>query len=455
MVGVDTKWWMAMVAALALGGCTAPANEQAEGASETSDPTDSAESESTGDLPDDGIDAHVECGNTKAIEVDAAELATNAEADAMVGLTLLGELSAQSDNVLLSPLSLRTAFGQVYAGTSGTSRTEIAKVFGFDALGDRTHAVLGGVSQTLESRNAAETEYEPELIFRPANRSFFDTAFEENVGAEWMETVQQSYGVCFEYFDMNRDLEATRKHINAWVSDQTNDMIPDLVKFLPEHVSLVLVNALYFRASWGTPFEDSLTAPGQFTARSGDAVEVDMMRAPLLYAAHAEGEGWEAVAIPYSDSRLELVVVMPDLGTDAAFEAGLDGAALDGIFQALAPTIVDLTLPKFDIKSSWALRSSLEALGMQSSFANGGDFSGIAKGMEPIFEVFHDVAIAIDEKGTEAAAATAVVFGEDGGEPESPEFSVKVDRTFYVAIRDRDARSLMFFARIGNPKAGA
>jgi serpin B len=245
------------------------------------------------------------------------------------------------------------------------------------------------------------------------------------------------------------------KHINGWVADQTNDMIPNLVKGLPDQVDLVLVNALYFRASWGTAFADSFTAPAQFTTRGGENVEVDTMRAPLLYASHAAGEGWEAVAIPYSDSRLEMVVVMPDLGTDAAFEASLDGAVLDGIFQALAPTIVDLSLPKFDIKSTWALREALESLGMQSAFSNGSDFAGIAKGMLPIYEVFHDVAIAIDEKGTEAAAATAVVFGDEGGGEESPEFTVRVDRTFYVAIRDRDARSLMFFARIGNPKASA
>lgn len=446
-----------MVAALALGGCTTSPhgeNDEHDGEQETADPTGS-ESESTGDLPDDGIDAHVECGNTKALAPDANELAVNAEGDASVGLALLGRLGEQSDNVLLSPLSLRTAFGQVYAGTSGTSRTEIGKVFALDALGDRTHVVLGGISQTLETRNAAETEYEPELVFRPANRSFFDTRFQDGVDPDWMALVQESYGVCFEYFDLNRDHAATLKHINGWVADQTNDLIPDLVKGLPDQVDLVLVNALYFRASWGTAFEDSFTAPAQFTARNGDSVEVDTMRAPLLYASHAAGEGWEAVAIPYSDSRLEMVVVMPDLGTDAAFEASLDGAALDGIFQALQPTIVDLSLPKFDIKSTWALRAALESLGMQAAFSNGSDFAGIAKGMLPIYEVFHDVAIAIDEKGTEAAAATAIVFGDEGGGEESPEFTVRVDRTFYVAIRDRDARSLVFFARIGNPKAAA
>jgi len=124
-------------------------------------------------------------------------------------------------------------------------------VFELAELGDRSHDVLGGAMQLLQSRNAPETEQEPELIFRPANRSFFDIAFESSVNPGWLTQVQESYGVCFEYFDMNHDLGKTKAHINDWVADQTNDMIPELVNFLPVHVSLVLVNALYFKASSG------------------------------------------------------------------------------------------------------------------------------------------------------------------------------------------------------------
>jgi serpin B len=448
---LQNKWWMGALGMLALAGCGAPQDgEQETGASATTE----AESESTGELPDDGIESQVECSDRAALDATAEELDVNGRADAMVGLELLGALGKDTDNVLLSPFSLRTAFGQVYAGTSGASRTEIESLFGFAELGDRSHDVLGAVAQTLETRNAAETEYAPELVLSPANRSFFDLAFEETIVKSWKTRVQDAYGVCFEFFDMNRDLEATKAHINRWVAHETHDKIPDLVKFLPPHVSAVVVNAVYFRASWGTPFEDGLTMPGTFTTRSGAEVQVDMMRAPVMAGGYAQGDGWTAVGIPYSDSRLEMVIVVPSMDV-ATFEAGLDDAALDDIFDGLTRTYVDLKLPKFNIKSTWALKDALMSLGMTAPFQNPADFYGIAPGIDKIEEVFHDVAIAIDEKGTEAAAATAIVFGDDGGGEPEPEVTVVVDRTFYLAIRDRDARSVMFFARIGDPKAAS
>lgn len=461
----ENKWWMTVAASVCFAGCVAPADgageQESTGETGTSAPTETiggdtigTETAGTETVGDDGVSTIVECSEHATQSVSKAELATNGRADAEVGLSLLGALGGDSDNVLLSPLSLRTAFGQVHAGATGKSRGEIEDVFAIAELGDRSNEVLGGTLQLLQTRNAAETEYTPELIFRPANRSFFEVKLESNVNPDWAKRVQQAYGVCFEYLDLNVEQEKALAHINGWVADQTNDLIPELVGHLPPEVSLVLVNALYFRASWATPFEDSFTSDRPFTTYSGESVEVATMHAPALDSQYAAGDTWEAVAIPYSDSRLELVVVLPAEGAAATFEEGLDAETLDGMFDQLAPTWVDLALPKFAITSEWALRSALEGLGMTASFTNAEDFVGIAEGIYPIYEVFHDVAIAIDEKGTEAAAATAVVFGDEGsGEPPLVEHTVVVDRTFYVAIRDREARSVLFFARIGNPGA--
>lgn len=394
-----------------------------------------------------------QCGERSAPTATDEELALNTQGELELGTALLTELSGQHDNVLLSPYSLRSAFGQVYAGTQGTSRGEIEAVLGFADLGERTHAVLNSVSQQLESRNAEATEFSPQLIVRPVNRSFFDVAYEDSVGELWLETVQSHYGTCTEVFDMNADHEATKKYVNDWVSAQTGDLIPNLVKSLPESVSLILVNALYFKAAWATPFSESLTHKASFLARSGGEVEVDMMHAPLHQGSYAEHEQWQAVSLPYSDGRLEMVVVLPAEGSEEDFAASLDAGQLQDVFDALEYTTVDLQLPKFDLMSSWGLRSTFQTMGMSAAFENAGDFSPIAEGMMPIFEIFHDVAIIIDEKGTEAAAATAVVFGEDGGEDPVAEAQVVADRTFYVAIRDRSAGAVMFFARVGDPTA--
>lgn len=398
----------------------------------------------------DPIQAVERCGERVDHDVSGEDRDINAAADAGVGVDLLAELGAQQDNVLLSPMSLRSAFGQVYAGTSGASRTEIGAVLRFDDLGDRVHPVLGGLEHELQSRTVPEDDYQPGLDVRPANRSFFDTPFEDRVAPDWLATALQDYGVCVEFFDMNADVDATIAHINGWVADQTGDLIPELVQFLPQPVTLVVVNALYFQASWARPFEPEATELRPFTTRAGATKDVPTMWAPVLQGGYAEGDGWVAVALPYTDDRLEMIVILPAPETSATFEDGLDDAALDAVFAALEPSGFELRLPKFQIKSEWELTGALMALGMQAPFSTGSDFEGIATGLGAIGAVFHDVAISIDEKGTEAAAATAVAFDEGGEEPVA-EHVVVVDHTFYVVIRDRMAKSVMFFGRIGDP----
>ena len=217
---------------------------------------------------------------------------------------------------------------------------------------------------------------------------------------------------------------------------------------------MIVVNALYFKASWAEAFEESLTRDETFTTWTGGSVSVEMMHAPLHEGSYGEGPGWQAVSMPYSDGQLEMLVILPAADTEAEFADSLGADALEAIFDGLQPSTVDLSLPKFDLMSTWALRPVLESLGMQAAFENGEDFDPIASDMMPIFEVFHDVAIAIDEKGTEAAAATAVVFGEDGtGEDPGVDATVVVDHTFYLVIRDRKAGAVMFFGRVGDPTA--
>lgn len=395
-----------------------------------------------------------QCGERADADASEEERALNARADLDVATALLAELGAEQSNVLLSPYSVRTAFGQVYGGTQGSAHVEIEQLLGFEGLGERTHAVLNSVSQDLQSRNATGTPELPELLVRPVNRSYLDIVYEDSVNDEWIALVEAYYGACIEVFDMNADHAATLERVNGWVSDQTNGLIPELVKALPSTVSAIVINALYFKASWHTPFERSLTREQPFTTWTGATVDVSMMHAPVLATGYAEGDGWAAVSLPYSDTRLEMVVIAPAATTEAAFEAALDGGVIEGIFDALVDQPVDLRIPAFTLKSTWGLRAALEAMGMAAAFNNGEDFTPMAPSMMPIFEVFHDVAIAIDDKGTEATAATAVVLGEDGGDEVIAEVTLVVDHPFYLAIRDRTAGAVLFFARIGDPTGG-
>jgi serpin B len=233
------------------------------------------------------------------------------------------------------------------------------------------------------------------------------------------------------------------------VEDRTHDKVTELIREFPEEVELVVVNALYFKASWATAFEDSATSLASFTTRAGTSIEVDTMRASTLAAGYAEDDDWQAVGLPYSDSRLEMVLIVP--ADHAAFEATLDGPRLHTVLDAIAASTIDLALPKFAVRTHSELRRPLEALGMVDAFEHETGFSGIPT-RYPIWAVPHQAFIAVDEKGTEAAAATAIIFGEEGGGDEPvTEHVVTVDRTFYLAIRDRATETVLFFGRIGDP----
>jgi serpin B len=381
------------------------------------------------------------------------EIATDRERGAQFTAALFGEVAADDENVVFSPHSVRMAFGMVYPGTRDTVRTEFETILGFAGPGS-TDAVLNAVDLELDSRNFAgssdESGERPPIQLVLTNSLFSDRGFAEHVRPEYLDAVAVSYDAGIRLVPFETDNEIARMRINAWVSDQTGAKIQNLIKSFPPVVELVVVNALYYKASWETPFPDSATRPETFTTRAGAAVEVDTMHATVLPASYAESETqWQAVGLRYSDPRLEMVVIVP---TDhAAFEASLDGEQLRSIFAALAPSTIDLALPKFQVRSPLELREPLEQLGMSAAFDDVTGFAGIPT-MYPIFAVPHESFISVDEKGTEAAAATAIVFGEEGGGDELvTEHVVSVDRTFYLAIRDRGTETVLFFGRIGDP----
>lgn len=196
-------------------------------------------------------------------------------------------------NVVFSPHSIRTAFGQVHLGTNGVVKSEIETVLGFDA-GDRTHAVLNAVDLELAARNfegegdGEEEGDRPPLALSVANSLFSDRSFTERVNADFLDAIALNYDAGIRIVPFDTDLELARERVNGWVAGQTRDKIPELIKFFPEAVELVVVNALYFKASWQTPFDADSTAPAEFQSLAGTSVQVDTMHGYTLAADYAE-----------------------------------------------------------------------------------------------------------------------------------------------------------------------
>jgi len=245
--------------------------------------------------------------------------------------------------------------------------------------------------------------------------------------------------------------EAARQTINQWISDQTKDKIKDLIQpgVLDPSVRLVLTNAIYFKGKWAAPFEKNSTYDGLFTLLDGSTVSAPMMNQVHSFK-YAEGEGYQAVELPYRDSDAAMLVVLPQAGRFDQVEAAFSADLLARISGELEPRSVNLTMPKFTYESEFYLADALTQMGMPAAFSDA-DFSGMTGKRDLLIsEVVHKAFVAVDEEGTEAAAATAVVMKETAmivGDVE-----LKADRPFLFLIRDTRTGTILFAGRVLNPK---
>ncbi|MCK5434684.1 MAG: serpin family protein, partial [Dehalococcoidales bacterium] len=244
-----------------------------------------------------------------------------------------------------------------------------------------------------------------------------------------------------------------RLTINNWVSDQTEGRIEDLIPqgVIDALTRLVLTNAIYFNAAWEYPFDGDMTEDGPFYLLDGGEVIVPMMSQTESFG-YAEGDEYQAVELPYDGGELSMVILLPQTGHFDAFEGSLDAQQVDAIMGRLEYSQVSLTMPKFEFESGFGLKETLAAMGMPVAFSRDADFSGMT-GNRDLFiaDVIHKAFVSVDEAGTEAAAATAVVM-ELTAVPEVP-VEVTADRPFIFLIRDIETGTILFVGRIVDPSA--
>jgi serpin B len=270
----------------------------------------------------------------------------------------------------------------------------------------------------------------------------------------FLDVLAENYGAGLRLLDFGQAPEESRLTINNWVSDQTEGKIKDLIPRgeIGPLTRLVLTNAIYFNAAWRLPFSKDRTADGPFYLLDGSKVTVPMMQQSesLRYAA---GPGYQAVELPYDGQQLAMLILLPGAGQLAAFEGSLNAEQVEAIGRGLAPKQVALTMPRFKYESSFKLNETLRAMGMADAFTpKVADFSGM-DGTHDLFigAVLHKAFVAVDEAGTEAAAATAVVM-KLMSSPVSP-VQVTVDRPFVFLIRDLETGAILFVGRVVNPGA--
>ena len=355
-------------------------------------------------------------------------------------------------DVVISPASVAIALAMARAGARGETAAQMDTVL--RSIGsDELAAAINALDQLLTSRSGtfkASDGKSYDLALRIANAPFAqqDTRWEQ----AYLDALAARFGAGVRLVDYKSDADGARRQINAWVSDETEDRIPELLApgVLDAMVRLVLVNAIYLKAPWGTAFPESATKPGTFTRLDGTTVEVPMMALTEAFP-YAAGDGWQAVELPYVGGSLAMDVIVPeDL---AAFEAALDDATFGRITAALEARQVDLGLPRFEAETKADLGDLLSALGMPLAFDPfKADFSGMTTEEQLyISNVIHQANISVDEKGTEAAAATAVVMS-DTAAPAEP-VRLRIDRPFLFVLRDVPTGGILFLGRILDPSA--
>jgi serpin B len=385
----------------------------------------------------------------KVAESDLEELARG---NGEFALALYQVLRKDRDNLFYSPYSISVALAMTYAGARGETERQMADALHYTLPQDRLHPAFNALDLALASRGeGAKGTDEQGFRLHIANALWGQTGY--TFVQAFLDVLAVNYGAGLRLLDFAADPEKARVAINDWVSEQTESRIKDLIPAgaIDTLTRLVLTNAIYFNAAWYMPFHEESTEDGPFHLLDGSEVTVPMMKQTESFG-YSAGKGYQAVELLYDGRELSMVLLVPDAGAFETFEDTLDVDRVESILKDLAPTQVALSMPKFKVESSFSLVDALTALGMPDAFTDRADFSGMTGNRElSISDVVHKAFVSVDEKGTEAAAATAVIMKLTAA-PAEP-VSVTLDRPFIFAIRDMETGALLFVGRVLDPSA--
>ena len=384
-------------------------------------------------------------------QVPAADSTTLASDNAAFAFAAYQQLITANTNLVFSPASISIALAMTYAGAATTTATEMAQALDFTLPPAQLNPAFNALDQALASRGQGFLGADGgPMQVDIANAIWAEKTY--TFEADFLDTLAENYGAGVNLLDFVNAPDPSRLTINSWVASQTDDKIQNLLP--PDSVDnltkLVLTDAVYFNAAWNTPFDPNNTQDGSFTLLDGSSVTASFMNAQLPSLPAMQGTNFVAASLPYADTRLSLVVVVPDVGQFSQVESSLNATTLASLVAGLTSQPVLLMLPRFKIETATSLVTLLEALGMTSAFTPGtADFSGM-DGTHNLYisDVFHDAFINVAEKGTEAAAATGVVMRHA-----SVFIGLAVDATrpFIYFLYDQPTGAILFMGRVQDP----
>ena len=390
------------------------------------------------------------------------EQQTVVEGNNEFALELYAKLRTQEGNLFFSPYSISTALAMAYAGARGETEAQMARVMHFPAGPkvlpkdydgpiqqgwdqERFHSAFGAIIKDLNAKGE-KGNYELSV----ANALWGQKGY--GFLAEFLELIEAKYGGKLNEVDFIAATEAARQTINAWVEKETKDKIKNLIRkgVLDKLTRLVLTNAIYFKGNWARHFEEDKTKEAPFTLISGEKVNVPMMNQTAEFN-YMETEDFQGLELPYVDDELSMIILLPKEADGLGrFEETFTAKNLLKWLARFRKRKVIVSVPKFKMTRQFSLADVLKSMGMTSAFSGKADFSGMT-GVRDLYisAVIHKAFVDVNEEGTEAAAATAVVQKFISPKP----LFFRTDHPFLFLIRDNKAGSILFIGRAMNPAA--
>jgi serpin B len=361
---------------------------------------------------------------------------------------MYNELSTKKQNFFFSPYSISAALAMTYGGARGETAQQMSKALHFEINQKKFHPKFQALSDTLLSRNRRGME------FKIANKLWAEKEF--TFLDSYFELTKKYYGAALEKMNFKTAAEAARLAINKWVEDQTNDKIKDLLKpkILSKDTRLVLTNAIYFKGSWANEFDKKNTREGNFLADGEKLVKADFMNKYKSQTKYFENDLVKIIDLPYKGDELSMTILLPQKNKGLPFaEQALNAENFANWVGALRQEEVNISLPKFKMTSDFSLKELLSQLGMPIAFVRGvAEFKGMT-GENNLFisAVIHKAFVEVNEEGTEAAAATAVIMDMVDSVQIDLTKEFKADHPFVFMIRDTKTGCILFTGRVIDP----
>lgn len=379
-------------------------------------------------------------------EIDAAEITAVAKGNNEFAFDLYRELAKKAkpdENIFFSPYSIRTALAMTYAGARSETAQQMKSVLQFNLPDEKLHPALGAMAHqnqggkdkpfTLNVANALWGQRD--FPFRP----------------EFLDLNRKYYSGGFREMDFVGDPGDSRRTINHWIAERTEDRIKELLKEedLTTDARLVLTNAIYFKGTWERPFPKEQTEAEDFETKPGSRVKVPMMHGEGQFRYHA-GTEFGLLELPYRGDHLSMLILLPTKRSGLReVEQAIAADQLRESMKSLSDHDGTVAMPRFKSDSRLNLNVPLKAMGMPLAFSGGADFSGIASPSSlQISSVIHQGTIEVNEEGTVAAASTAVMMAVSST---GRVFNFRADHPFLFVIVDRKTGTVLFLGRLVSP----